>query len=89
MKINRVLFVDYFKPWNEKGKFRKLPLKQNARSLCRFQNHKQPKKSTTANKCAYADIWSSTVTKGIADIAGYCLEILIQISHRAENCLHR
>ena len=37
------------------------------------------------NKCAAADIWSSTVTKGMAYNAGYWLEILIQIWHGAEN----
>jgi hypothetical protein len=36
-------------------------------------------------KCAAVDIWSSTVTRGMADIAGYWLEILIQIWHRAKN----
>jgi hypothetical protein len=55
------------------------------RAVCVAQNHKQAKKSTAAQKCAATDIWSSTVTKGMADNAGYWLEILIQIWHREEN----
>lgn len=49
------------------------------KTTCKPRNQQPP------NKIAAADIWSNTVTKGMADIAGYWLEILIQIWHRAEN----
>jgi hypothetical protein len=45
----------------------------------KLRNQQQPA------KCAAADIWSSTVTNGVADNAGHWLEILIQIWHGAEN----
>jgi hypothetical protein len=50
-----------------------------------FRTKRNLRNQHQLNKCAAADIWPSTVTKGMADNSGYRLEILIQIWHWAEN----